>query len=153
MVTTVPRGSGKSVGKPAGGGFDRPSRGQPVPSFRTAGDGDFVMSAGELATAVQYALPVVVLVVNNGMFGTIRMHQERNFPGRVVGTDLVNPDFAAYAAAFGAHGEAVQRTEEVEGAFERAVASGRPAILELRVDPEAISPRATISALRAQAGA
>ena len=95
----------------------------------------------------------MVLLVNNGMYGTIRMHQERLYPGRVVGTDLVNPDFASYAEAFGAYGETVRRTAEVEGAFERAVASGRPAILDLRVDPEAISPRATISELRAQAGA
>jgi acetolactate synthase-1/2/3 large subunit len=113
-----------------------------------AGDGDFLMAGGELATAVKYDLPVVVLLVNNGMYGTIRLHQERLYPGRVVGTDLVNPDFAAYAESFGAHGETVERTRDVEAAFERAVASGRPALLDLRVDPEAISPRATISQLR-----
>jgi acetolactate synthase I/II/III large subunit len=113
-----------------------------------AGDGDFLMSGQELATAVQYELPIVVLVVNNGMYGTIRMHQERLYPGRVVGTDLANPDFAAYAGAFGAFGEVVERTDELEEAFERAVASRRPALLELRVDPEGISPRATISEIR-----
>ena len=113
-----------------------------------AGDGDFVMSAGELATAVQYELPVVVLVVNNGMFGTIRMHQERNFPGRVVGTDLVNPDFARLAESFGAHGELVERTEDFGAAFERAIDAGRPAVLELRVDPEALTPDATLSEIR-----
>jgi acetolactate synthase-1/2/3 large subunit len=113
-----------------------------------AGDGDFLMSGQELATAVQYGLPIVVLVVNNGMFGTIRMHQERLYPGRVVGTDLVNPDFAAYAAAFGAHGEAVERTEDFAPALERALAAGGPALVELRVDPEGISPRYTISELR-----
>jgi acetolactate synthase-1/2/3 large subunit len=116
-----------------------------------AGDGDFLMSGQELATAVQYELPVVVLVVNNGMYGTIRMHQERLYPGRVVGTDLVNPDFVAYAESFGAFAELVQENDGVASAFERAVESGRPAVLELRVDPEAISPRATVSELRKQA--
>ena len=113
-----------------------------------AGDGDFLMSGQELATAVQYELPVVVLVVNNGMLGTIRMHQERLYPGRVVGTDLVNPDFAAYAAAFGAHAESVERTEDFAPALERALAAGRPALVELRVDPEGITPRQTISEIR-----
>lgn len=113
-----------------------------------AGDGDFMMAASELATAVQYDLPVIVLVVDNRMYGTIRMHQERHYPGRVIGTDLLNPDFAAFARSFGCYGETVERTEEVEGAFERAVASGRPAVIGLRVDPEAISPRHTISDLR-----
>jgi acetolactate synthase-1/2/3 large subunit len=116
-----------------------------------AGDGDFLMTGQELATAVQYELPVLFLVVNNGMYGTIRMHQERHYPGRVVGTELRNPDFAAYAEAFGAHGEVVARTEEFAGALERALAAGRPALLELRVDPEAITPRATLSEIRAGA--
>jgi acetolactate synthase-1/2/3 large subunit len=97
---------------------------------------------------VQYDLPIVVLVVNNGMYGTIRMHQERHYPGRVVGTELVNPDFAAYARAFGAHGELVQETSQFADAFERALDSGRPAVLELRTDPEAITPRTTLSAIR-----
>jgi acetolactate synthase I/II/III large subunit len=116
-----------------------------------AGDGDFLMSGQELATAVQYRLAVVFLVVNNGMYGTIRMHQERLYPGRVVGTDLVNPDFAAYAEAFGCYGEVVERTEDFADAFERALDAERPALLELRVDPEAISPRATISEIREEA--
>jgi acetolactate synthase-1/2/3 large subunit len=113
-----------------------------------AGDGDFLMSGQELATAVQYELPAIVLVADNRMLGTIRMHQERLYPGRVVGTGLVNPDFAAYARSFGAHGERVARTEDVEAAFERAVESGRPAVLHLEVDPEAITPRATLTQLR-----
>jgi acetolactate synthase-1/2/3 large subunit len=113
-----------------------------------AGDGDFLMSGNELATAVQYDAAIVVLVVNNGMLGTIRMHQERHFPGRSVGTELVNPDFAAFARAFGAHGAVVERTDEFAGAFEEALAAGRPALLELRVDPEAISPRATLTEIR-----
>ncbi len=113
-----------------------------------AGDGDFLMSGSELATAVQYGAAIVVLVVNNGMLGTIRMHQERHFPGRTVGTELVNPDFVAYARSFGAHAAAVDRTENFAAAFEEALEAGKPAVLELRVDPEAISPRATLTAIR-----
>jgi acetolactate synthase-1/2/3 large subunit len=113
-----------------------------------AGDGDFMMASSELATAVQFGLPVIVFVVDNGMYGTIRMHQERLFPGRVSGTDLVNPDFTAFARSYGCFGETVDRTEGVEPAFERAVASGLPAVVTLRVDPEAISPRWTIAELR-----
>jgi acetolactate synthase I/II/III large subunit len=112
------------------------------------GDGDFVMSSPELATAVQYELPIVILLVNNGMYATIRMHQERQFPGRVIGTDLENPDFPALAQAYGAFGERVERTEDFEAAFEKALASGKPALLELRVDPERISPRVKLSELR-----
>jgi acetolactate synthase I/II/III large subunit len=115
------------------------------------GDGDFVMSSPELATAVQYALPIVIVLVNNAMYATIRMHQERTFPRRVIGTDLVNPDFPALAQAYGAHGERVERTEDFEAAFERALASGQPAVLELPVDPERISPRVKLSELRARA--
>jgi acetolactate synthase-1/2/3 large subunit len=113
-----------------------------------AGDGDFLMTGQELATAVQHEAAILVLVVNNGMYGTIRMHQERHYPGRVSGTDLVNPDFAALARAFGAFGEVVERTADFEPAFEAALASGRPALLELRVDPEAITPRHTIAEIR-----
>jgi acetolactate synthase-1/2/3 large subunit len=116
-----------------------------------SGDGDFLMTGQELATAVQYQAPVVFIVVNNGMYGTIRMHQEREYPARVHGTALNNPDFAALARAYGAHGEMVERTADFAAAFERAVASGRPALLELRVDPEAITTRTTLSAIRAQA--
>jgi len=118
-----------------------------------AGDGDFLMSASELATAVQYELPIVVVVFNNGMYGTIRMHQELRYPGRVSGTDLVNPDFAAYARAFGGHGETVRRTEEFADALERALEAGRPAVLDLHVDPEALTPRATLTELRRRATA
>ena len=121
----------------------------PVIAF--AGDGDFMMSAQELATARQYDLALVVLVINNGMFGTIRMHQEREYPGRVVGTDIVNPDFVALARSFGAHGELVERTETFPAALERALGAGRAAVIELRVDPEALSPRATLSEVRAAA--
>jgi acetolactate synthase-1/2/3 large subunit len=113
-----------------------------------AGDGDFLMSGQELATAVQHDLPIVVLVVNNGMYGTIRMHQERHYPGRVVGTDLVNPDFAAYARAFGAYGETVTETAAFADAFERALGAGTPALLELQIDADAINPRTTLTAIR-----
>jgi acetolactate synthase-1/2/3 large subunit len=116
-----------------------------------AGDGDFMMTGQELATAVQEELDIVVLVVNNGMYGTIRMHQERRYPGRVVGTDLRNPDFAAYARAFGAHGALVERSEDVAGALDEALSCGRPAVVELRVDPQAITPRQTLDEIRAAA--
>ncbi|HUF01889.1 MAG TPA: thiamine pyrophosphate-binding protein [Gaiellaceae bacterium] len=115
------------------------------------GDGDFVMSSPELATAVQYGLPIVVLLVNNGMYATIRMHQERAFPGRTIGTDLENPDFPALAQAYGAYGERVERTNDFEAAFERALASGKPALLELPVDRERISPRVKLSELQRRA--
>ena len=116
-----------------------------------AGDGDFLMTGQELATAVQEELDVVVLVVNNAMYGTIRMHQERHYPGRVVGTDLRNPDFVAYARAFGAHGALVERSEDIGAALDEALACGRPAVVELRVDPQAITPRQTIDEIRAAA--
>ena len=115
-----------------------------------AGDGDFLMSASELATARQADAPIVVLVVDNGMYGTIRMHQERRFPGRVSGTDLLNPDFAALAEAFGCHAERIERTDEIPAALDRALAAGRPAVLHLVVDPEALTPRQTLSEIRAE---
>ncbi|HUG64496.1 MAG TPA: thiamine pyrophosphate-binding protein [Gaiellaceae bacterium] len=115
------------------------------------GDGDFVMSSPELATAVQYELPIVILLVNNGMYATIRMHQERTYPRRVIGTDLENPDFPALARAYGAHGERVERTEDFEAAWERALVSRKPSVLELPVDPERISPRVKLSELRGEA--
>jgi acetolactate synthase-1/2/3 large subunit len=100
---------------------------------------------------MQYGAPFVTLVVNNGLYGTIRMHQEREYPGRVHGTSLQNPDFAAYARAFGAHGETVERTEAFQPAFERAWSSGKPALIELRIDPDAITPATTLSAIREKA--
>ena len=116
-----------------------------------SGDGCFLMNGQELATAVQYGLPVIFVVVNNGMYGTIRLHQERSYPGRVHGTSLVNPDFAALARAYGATGEIITRTDQFAPAFERALVAGGPALLELRIDPEAITPSTTLSALRAAA--
>jgi len=116
-----------------------------------AGDGDFVMSLPELATARQHGAAVVVLVVDNGMYGTIRMHQERHYPGRVSGTELVNPDFVTLARSFGAYGERVDRSEDVAAALARALAAGVPAVLHLPVDPEALTPRQTLSEIRAAA--
>ncbi len=115
-----------------------------------AGDGCFMMAGNELATAIQYRLNIVVIVVNNGHYGTIRMHQERHYPGRVHGTGLTNPDFAAYARAFGAHGETVEHTAAFLPAFERAVACGKPALIEIRVPQEASTPSATLDQIRAQ---
>ena len=92
-----------------------------------------------------------MIVVNNGAYGTIRMHQERHYPGRVHGTNLVNPDFAAYARSFGASGELVETTEQFAPAFDRALAAGRPALLELRLSEEVITPATTLSAIREQA--
>ena len=112
------------------------------------GDGDFLMTGQEIATAAQYGANFVALVVNNGLYGTIRMHQEREYPGRVFGTELKNPDFAAYARAFGGHGETVERTGDFAAAFERASRSGKPAIVELKIDPDAITPATTLSAIR-----
>ena len=116
-----------------------------------AGDGCFLMNGQEFATAVQYDLPIIVIVVDNGMYGTIRMHQEREYPGRVLGTELKNPDFAAYARAFGGHGETVEKTADFAPAFERAVASGKPAIIQIRLDPEAITPTRTMTQIRDKA--
>jgi acetolactate synthase I/II/III large subunit len=115
------------------------------------GDGCFMMNGQELATAVQYGLAVVFVVVNNGMYGTIRMHQERNYPERVLGTELTNPDFAALARAYGAHGEVVTETGEFAPAFERALAAGGPALIEVRIDPEALTVRQSLSQIRAGA--
>lgn len=109
-----------------------------------AGDGCFMMYPQELATALQFGAAVIVIVVNNGMFGTIRMHQEREFPGRVIATQLVNPDFVALAQAFGAYAERVERSEDFAEAFARARDSGRAALLDLRVDPCQITPQARL---------
>ncbi|MFA7270259.1 MAG: thiamine pyrophosphate-binding protein [Sterolibacterium sp.] len=116
-----------------------------------AGDGCFMMSAAELATAMHYSLPVIFIVVNNNQYGTIRMHQEREHPLRVHGTQLTNPDFAAYARSFGAFGETVLHTEQFAPAFERALQSGKPALLELRLSQEVITPSTTLTAIRDQA--
>ncbi|MEO8420000.1 MAG: thiamine pyrophosphate-binding protein [Hyphomicrobium sp.] len=115
-----------------------------------AGDGCLLMTVQELATAVQYGLPIVVIVANNGMYGTIRMHQERHYPGRVVGTTLVNPDFVALARSFGATAERVETTAAFVPALRRALAADGPALIELCIDSEAISVRRTLSQIRSK---
>jgi hypothetical protein len=116
-----------------------------------AGDGDFLMNGQEFATAVQYGAPFTIVIVDNGMYGTIRMHQEREYPGRVSATELRNPDFPAYARAFGGFGVSVERTEDFPAAFKEAQGCGKPAIVRLAVDPEAITPVMTLSKIRARA--
>lgn len=113
-----------------------------------AGDGCFLMNGQEMATAMQYELPIVTIVVNNGMFGTIRMHQERDYPNRVSGTELQNPDFAGFARSFGANGFIIEKTEDFAGAFEDAINSDKPSLIELKVDSEASTPKATLSEIR-----
>jgi acetolactate synthase-1/2/3 large subunit len=110
--------------------------------------GGFGMTGQELATAVQYGAAPLILVFNNAMYGTIRMHQERRHPGRVIGTDFVNPDFAAMARSFGAYGETVTRTEEFVPAFKRAAACGKAAVIELKTNPDTITNRTTLTAVR-----
>ncbi len=112
------------------------------------GDGCFLMTGQELATAVQYSLPIVTIIANNGVYGTIRMHQEREYPNRVIGTTLINPDFAAYARSFGAEGLTVEAQQDFAPAFRQALATNKPVVIELKLDPEAISPRKTLSEIR-----
>lgn len=114
------------------------------------GDGDASMSIMELAVAMQYNLNPILLLVNNGMLATMRMHQERRYPGRVLGTDLVNPDFFELARSFGAHAERVGRTEEFEAAFERCLDAGVAALIDLRIDPEQLTPTSTLSGERSK---
>jgi acetolactate synthase-1/2/3 large subunit len=116
-----------------------------------AGDGDFLMTGQDFATAVQYELPVIVVIADNGLYGTIRMHQERDYPGRVIATALKNPDFVAYAKAFGGFGVKVDKTADFAAAFAAAQKSGKPAIIHLKVDPEAITPAATLTGIRERA--
>jgi acetolactate synthase-1/2/3 large subunit len=134
----APRNGAMGYGVPAGlaAAALHPDR----PVVTVAGDGCFLMSGNELATAVQFGLNVTVIVVNNGMLGTIRMHQERAFPGHVIATELRNPDFTAYAESFGALGLLVERTEEFPAALARALAHQGPALIELRTDPDQLSP-------------
>jgi acetolactate synthase-1/2/3 large subunit len=113
-----------------------------------AGDGDFLMTGQDFATAVQYDLPVIVVIADNGLYGTIRMHQERDFPGRVVATELRNPDFAAYAQAFGGFGVKVEKTADFAVAFAAAKASGKPSIIHLKIDPEALTIGTTLTGIR-----
>jgi acetolactate synthase-1/2/3 large subunit len=144
-----PTSGSMGFGLPAAIAAKRLFRDRPVVCF--TGDGDFLMNGQEFATAVQYNLAVVVILIDNGIYGTIRMHQERAYPGRVIASGLRNPDFAAYARAFGGHGETVEETAEFLPAFERALASGTPSIVHVKIDPEAITPATTLGAIRAAA--
>ena len=145
----APQSGAMGYGVPAGvaAGIRHPDR----IVVSVSGDGCFLMNGQELATAAQQNVGVIFIVVNNGIYGTIRMHQERHYPARKSGTDLVNPDFAALARSYGAHGETVRRTEEFEPAFERARAAGGPALIELVVDPDAVLPTSTLAEIRARA--
>jgi acetolactate synthase-1/2/3 large subunit len=145
----APTSASMGYGVPAAVAMQRLHPGRMVVSIN--GDGDFLMNGQEFATAVQYGLPIIALVVDNASYGTIRMHQEREFPGRVSATDLVNPDFAAYARAFGGFGATVTANAEFGPAFEAARASGLPSILHLKVDVDAISPSTTLGQIRAAA--
>ncbi|MDD0811006.1 thiamine pyrophosphate-binding protein [Curvibacter sp. RS43] len=142
----APTSGSMGYGLPAGVGAKRLWPEREVVVF--AGDGDFMMHGQEFATAVQYGLPLLVVLLDNAMYGTIRMHQEREYPGRVSATALKNPDFCAYARAFGGHGERVERTEDFAPALARARASGLPAVLHCLLDPEAITPTGTLQGLR-----
>lgn len=139
----APISGSMGYGVPAGVAAARINPQRPVIVF--AGDGCFLMNGQEFATAVQYNLPLVIVVVDNGMYGTIRMHQERDYPDRTVGTSLTNPDFAEYARAFGGHGERVDCTEDFLPAYERARGSGKPSIIHCITDPEALTPTQTLS--------
>jgi len=118
-----------------------------------AGDGDFQMTCQELATSVQAGAQPIVLILNNGIYGTIRAHQERNFPARVSGTTMVSPDFVALAKAYGFHAERVETTAQFPDALERAFASSSGAVLDLVIAPDAVTPRQTLSQMRAEATA
>ena len=145
----APTSGSMGYGLPAGVGGKRLWPQREVVVF--AGDGDFMMHGQEFATAVQYGLPILVVLIDNAMYGTIRMHQEKHYPGRVSATQLKNPDFRAYAEAFGGHGERVTSTAEFGPALARARASGKPAILHCLLDPEAITPGSTLQSIRAAA--
>ncbi len=144
-----PTNGAMGYGVPAGVGAAVAYPGRQVIVF--VGDGGMLMTGQEIATAFQEGVSPILLVFNNGMYGTIRMYQERTYPGRVSGTRLTNPDFVKWIEAFGGHGELVETTGAFRPAFQRAAASGKPALIELRTDPEQITSRATIADLRAAA--
>ncbi|MDB5598564.1 MAG: thiamine pyrophosphate-binding protein [Xanthobacteraceae bacterium] len=147
----APTSGSMGYGVPAAIGIKRHSPETTVVCI--AGDGDFLMHGQEFATAVQYNVPIIIVVADNGMYGTIRMHQEREYPGRVSATQLQNPDFVAYAHAFGGYGALVRKTEDFPAAFATAQQIGKPAILHLKIDPEAITPTTTLEAIRKKASA
>jgi acetolactate synthase-1/2/3 large subunit len=142
----APIAGSMGYGVPAAIGVKRLYPERTVVAF--SGDGDFLMNGQDFATAVQFEAPVIVIVADNGLYGTIRMHQERHYPGRISATRLRNPDFAAYARAFGGFGATVEKTSEFPAAFQAAEQSRLPAIIHLKVDPEAITPNTTLAKIR-----
>lgn len=151
MTHVAPTSASMGYGMPAAIAMQRLHPKRLVLSIN--GDGDFLMSGQEFAIAVQYRLPIIVVVCDNGMYGTIRMRQEREFPGRVSATELHNPDFDAYARAFGGFGAVVRKTADFPAAFEAARASGLPSIIHLKINPDAILPATTLSAISERARA
>ncbi|MEL6998216.1 MAG: thiamine pyrophosphate-binding protein [Pseudomonadota bacterium] len=141
-----PQSGAMGAGVPAAVAAKAHDRNRTVVCF--AGDGDFQMTGMELGAALQSGCQPIVLILNNGMYGTIRMHQEREYPHRTAGTAITNPDFVQLGQAFGYHAERVTRTEDFASAFDRAMGSATGAVLELMIDPEAITPRATLSQIR-----
>jgi acetolactate synthase I/II/III large subunit len=142
----APMAGSMGYGVPAAVGVKRLYPDRTVVVF--SGDGDFLMNGQDFATAVQFEAPIIVIVADNGLYGTIRMHQERHYPGRLSATQLRNPDFAAYARAFGGFGVTVEKTADFPAAFQAAERSGLPAIIHLKVDPEAITPTTTLAKIR-----
>ncbi len=142
----APVSGSMGYGLPAAVGAKRVMPGRMVVSFN--GDGCFLMNGQEFSTAVQYDCPIIAIVIDNAIYGTIRMHQEREYPGRISGTQMRSPDFAALARGYGGHGETVEKTDEFAPAFERAVASGLPALIHVKIDSDAISPVTTLKAIR-----
>jgi acetolactate synthase-1/2/3 large subunit len=145
----APVSQSMGYGVPAAVAMKRLYPGRPVVSI--SGDGDFLMTGQEFATAVQYGLPIIALVLDNGMYGSIRLHQERTYPGRVSATRLNNPDFALWAKSCGGFGQTVTRTEEFADAFKAAQASGLPAVIHVKYDSDGVSPTATLGGTRANA--
>ena len=142
----APQSGAMGYGVPSGVAAGVCHRDRVVVSF--SGDGCFQMNGQEIGTAVQHGTKTIFIVVNNGMYGTIRMHQETHYPKRKSGTDLVNPDFAALARAYGAHGETVTKTADFEAAFERCRAFDGPALIELVIEPDAVLPTNTLSGIQ-----
>jgi len=145
----APQSGAMGYGVPSGVAAGVRHRDRIVVSF--SGDGCFQMNGQEIGTAVQQGVKTIFIVVNNGMYGTIRMHQETHYPKRKSGTDLHNPDFAALARAYGAHGETVTKTADFEAAFERCRAAEGPSLIELVIEPDAVLPTNTLSGIQAAA--
>ena len=141
-----PQSGAMGAGVPAAVAAKAEHRDRTVVCF--AGDGDFQMTGMELGAALQAGCQPIVLILNNGMYGTIRMHQEREYPHRTAGTSITNPDFVMLGKSFGYHAERIEKTAQFAPAFQRALDSATGAVLELMIDPEAITPKRTLSQIR-----